>query len=69
MNFDCNRRRIEIEYTGELNLRRIRCDKCGAVGEFERPNMVTVFDTLGSKVLYCPNCGPTKPESYTALDQ
>lgn len=42
----------------KLHPSKAKCNNCGATVEYDNPNIISVFDSLGSEVIYCPNCGP-----------
>lgn len=55
-----------------LDPRRIDCDNCGAVVEFDitqNPEalLLTLSDSLGEEVYYCPECGIRNPDNMDGV--
>ena len=55
-------------YDGTPDPRKAKCNNCGSEVKYNVLRhpvalLITVSDSLGSEVFYCPNCGPLSPES------
>ena len=61
-----------LEYQGTANPSKAVCNNCDSTIEYnllKNPQalLITLTDSLGGEVFYCPNCGPIDADSLDGV--
>lgn len=63
---------LGISFQSTRDPRKAVCNNCDATISYDIPTnpqalLVTITDSLGGEVFYCPNCGPIDEESLDGV--